>query len=192
MTTADDIARVIEESAEPLTVDEIAVKLGAEANDCEALLWQSHERFIWQPGRKWAVAEPKSLTARQSVGDAPDGRSGLVSPSDPQELRAFVLSSGLTISVSQRPLDTDAFFTVRSAGNTVALTLNSMHELFSSMPMPFAANRHTSYKELCEMLLGAWALYEDGLPEGAPRRSAQDARHLWGRRSIEILRDRET
>ncbi|OBI07332.1 hypothetical protein A5715_17875 [Mycolicibacter heraklionensis] len=191
MTTADDIARVIEESAEPLTVDEIAVKLGAEASDCEALLWQSHERFIWQPGRKWAVAEPKSATARQGVSDAPDGRSGLVSPRDPQELRAFVLSSGLTISVSQRPLDTDAFFTVRSAGSTVALTLNSTHELFTSMPMPFSANKHTSYKELCEVLLGAWALYEDGLPEGAPRRSAQDARHLWGRRSIEFLRGRE-
>lgn len=192
MTTADDIARVLEESAEPLTVDEIALTLGAGASDCEALLWQSHERFIWQPGRKWAVAEPKSLAVRQGVDDAPDGRSGLISPSDPRELRAFVLSSGLTISVSHRPLDTDAFFTVRSAGNTVALTLNSMHELFSGMPMPFVANKPTSYKELCEVLLGAWALYEDSLPDGVLRRSAQDARHLWGRRSIELLRDRET
>lgn len=192
MVTVDDIAQVLEQSEEPLTVDEIAVKVWAEAGECEALLWQSHERFIWQPGRKWALANPKSRTVLQDSDDAPDGRSSLLSSTGPQELRAFVLSSGLTISIKQRPLDSDAFFTVRSAGNSVVLTLNSMHELFSSMPMPFVANNHSSYKELCEILLSAWALYEDSLPVGATRRTAEDARHLWGRRSIEILQELET
>lgn len=69
------------------------------------------------------------------------------------------------------------------------MTLNSTHELFASMPMPFIDSRHSSYKELCEVLLSAWALYEDSLPGGATRRAAEDARHMWGRRSIEILQE---
>ncbi|MBZ4611368.1 MULTISPECIES: hypothetical protein [Mycobacterium avium complex (MAC)] len=87
-------------------------------------------------------------------------------------------------------MDSDAFFTVRSAGNTITLTLNSTHELFIDMPTPFEDNEDDSpYKRLCELLLSAWVLYEDSLPGGSVKRAAEDARLLWGRRAIEMLRE---
>ena len=193
MVTPDDITRVLRESAEPLSVSEIASKAGGDIRDCDAILWQTPERFVWQPGHKWTIASPKSRAAPKSVADAPDTRSNIISVAAPRELRALTLSSGLTISVYRRPLDSDAFFTIRSAGNTITLTLNSMHELFSNRPMPFENSHDDSpYKELCQILFAAWALYEDGLPGGSTKRATEDARLLWGRRAIEMLRESQS
>jgi hypothetical protein len=192
MVTADDISKVLEQATDPLTVSEIASKAGGDVRECEAILWQAPERFVWQPGQKWTPANAKSRASRAEVVDAPDSRSNMMSAAAPHELRAFTLSSGITIAVNRRPLDSDAFFAVRSAGNTITLTLNSMHEIFSDLPLPFdTAEREGSYKELCEILLSAWALYEDGLPGGSTKRATEDARLLWGRRAIEMLRERD-
>jgi hypothetical protein len=117
----------------------------------------------------------------------------MMSTATPKELRAFTMSSGLTVSVNRRPLDSDAFFSVRSAGNKVTLTLNSTHELFADLPLPFEEGvKDEGFKELCEILLSAWALYEDSLPGGSAKRATEDARLLWGRRAIEVLRDQAT
>jgi hypothetical protein len=111
---------------------------------------------------------------------------------NPIELRAVTLASGLIISVSRLPLDSDAFFTVRSAGSTVQLIINSTHELFAQLPMPFEeGGDEVSYKALVEVLLEAWALYEDGLMGRPARRAMEDTRLLWGRRAVEVLRDGE-
>jgi hypothetical protein len=115
MVTPDDITRVLRDSAEPLSVSEIASKAGGDIRDCDAILWQT------------------------------------------------------------------------------PLTLNSMHELFSNRPMPFENSHDDSpYKELCEILFAAWALYEDGLPGGSTKRATEDARLLWGRRTIEMLRESQS
>jgi hypothetical protein len=104
-------------------------------------------------------------------------------------MRAITLASGLTLRVSRRPLDTDAFFSVSSAGNTVELILNSSHEIFETHRMPFEGGGDPGAR-LVEVLLGAWALYEDGVPGGGQmRRSLEDLRLLWGRRVIELLRE---
>lgn len=193
MVTPDDISRVLQEAAGPLSVDEIASQTGGDIRACDAILWQCPEHFVWQPGQKWTMANTKARAPHVEVTVAPDSRSNMMSAADPKALRAFTLSSGLTVAVHRRPLDSDAFFTVRSAGNTVTLTLNSMHELFSLLPLPFEAGENeASYKELCEILLTAWALYEDGLPGGSTKRATEDARLLWGRRTIEMLRERDT
>ena len=42
---------------------------------------------------------------------------------------------------------------------------------------------------MLELLLEAWALYEDSIPGGSSRRAAEDIRLLWGRRATELLRD---
>lgn len=192
MVTADDITRVLRESAEPLPVTDIAAMTGGDIRHCDAILWQDPDRFVWQPGHRWTVANPKSLAPREELADAPDARELMVSANVPRELRAITLSSGLKISVNRRPLDSDAFFTVRSAGNTITLTLNSTHELFSDLPVPFEDGQgQGSYKELCEILLSSWALYEDGIPGGSTKRATEDARFLWGRRAIEMLRERD-
>jgi hypothetical protein len=104
-------------------------------------------------------------------------------------MRAKTLASGVVLKVSRQPLDTHAFFSVKSAGNEIELILNSVHELFSEHPMPFeedAAGAH--YKRLVELLLESWAIYEDSIP-GSSRRAAEDIRLLWGRRATELLRD---
>lgn len=193
MPISDDITKVLKESSEPMTVSEIAARTGVELSECDAALWGAPERFVWQPGHRWTAASPKSRARREAVVGQADVRSNVMSAHAPRELRALTLSSGLTIAVNRRPIDTDAFFTVRSAGNTITLTLNSTHELFAELPTPFEVGQdESSYKQLCEILLSAWALYEDGLPGGSARRATEDARLLWGRRAIEMLRERET
>lgn len=191
MVTLDDIVRALRESLTPLSVADIASKTGGDIRSCDAILWQNPEQFVWQPGHRWTLARSKSHVPRINMATAQDARSSESAAGALQnQLRALTLASGLTIAVDRRSLDSDAFFSVRSNGNRISLTFNSSHEIFSELPLPFDASREdTPYKALCEMLLGAWALYEDGLPEGQVRRAAQDARLLWGRRVIEMLRE---
>lgn len=192
MVDVDAIWRTLSEAREPLTLPEIASRLKElDTRACDALLWGNPDKFVWQPGHRWTLASSK---ARSTIGDgttAEGAPSNTLSGRAPRELRALTLSSGLTIAVNRRPIDSDAFFSVRSAGNTITLTLNSTHELFSEMPMPFevGAGNDIGYKEFCEILLSAWALYEDGLPGGSAKRATEDARLLWGRRAIEMLRE---
>lgn len=191
MITPAAITKVLREAGEPLSVAEIAERAGCDVRECDAILWQAPDQFVWQPGRKWTLAKVKHRGPRGDRADAPDTRSNLMSAAGPTELRAFTLSSGITVSVNRRPLDSDAFFTVRSAGNTLTLTLNSTHELFEDLPLPFESDtRDHGFKDLCELLITAWALYEDGLPGGSARRGTEDARLLWGRRAIEVFRER--
>ncbi|GAB3034179.1 hypothetical protein MBOU_34590 [Mycobacterium bourgelatii] len=190
MVTSDDIVRVLKEARAPLSVTEIANALSGEVRECDAILWQDPHRFVWQPGHKWTLGGTKSRVERTQLADIPDARSSPMSATAPRELRALTLSSGTVLAVNRRPLDSDAFFTVRSAGNTITVTLNSAHELFVELPMPFEDKQDRSpYKDLCEILLGAWALYEDSLPGGSIRRATEDARLLWGRRVVEMLRE---
>lgn len=192
MAALDDVVKALEESAKPLSVAEIASIIGCEVRECDAILWQSPDKFVWQPGHKWTVANQKSSTTRHLVTDAPDARSNMMSASTPGELRAVTLSSGLSMVVNRRPLDSEAFFTVRSAGRKIILTLNSSHELFGNLPLPFDTQLGNSdYKALCETLLSAWALFEDGLPVGSARRAMEDARLHWGRRTVEMLREND-
>lgn len=193
MVTSDDISAALQDAEEPLTVSEIAMRTGSEVRECDAILWQNPDRFVWQPGQKWTVANTKERRSIADRVDVPDTRSNMMATATPKQLRAFTMASGLTVAVNRRPLDSDAFFTVRSAGNAITLTLNSTHELFAHLPVPFeTSGADANFRDVCEVLLTAWALYEDGLPGGSAKRGTEDARLLWGRRAIEVLRDRET
>lgn len=195
MVDSDALHRALAEAGEPLTVSEIASRLGEPDTDAlDAVLWENPDQFVWQPGHHWALASSKARANSSDGAIREDTRSNMLSGRAPRELRALTLSSGLTIAVNRRPIDSDAFFSVRSAGNTITLTLNSTHELFSDVPMPFEeeSGNEIGYKELCEILLSAWALYEDGLPGGSAKRATEDARLLWGRRAIEMLREQDT
>lgn len=191
MTLRDEIAQALREAGEPLSVPQIAAALDADLRECDAALWQDPQLFLWQPGHRWTVASPKSRGSSHTITDIPDARSeAALAAAGPQDLRATTLSSGVVLTVNKRPLDSDAFFSVRSAGNTISLTLNSTHELFTAMPTPFETSEPgADYKALCEVLLSAWALYEDSLPGGSTKRANEDARLLWGRRVVEMLRE---
>lgn len=190
MAMLDDIVRILAGSPAPLTVADIAREAGSDIRTCDAILWDNPQRFVWQPGHKWAVAKTRSHLPRSDLPLTPDSRSTDTTGAARKQLRAVTLSSGLTIAVDRDPLDSDTFFSVRSIGDRIALTLNSGHEVFTELPTPFeGTSEEFSYKKLCEVLLSAWALYEDGLPEGSARRGAQDARLFWGRRVVEMLRE---
>lgn len=175
----------------PLTVGEIADRLGLTAHDIDRVIWGEPERFVWQPGHRWALGAEKARPAAVTGGAADqDARDGPLAPRGAVQLRATTLASGVTLRVSRRPLDTHAVFTVKSAGNVVELILNSGHELFAELPLPFDDDsQEGDYRALAEVLLEAWALYEDSVPGGPARRSAEDTRLLWGRRIIELIRD---
>jgi hypothetical protein len=191
----DELVARIEETlasaGAPLTVGEIAERLSLTAHDIDRVIWGEPDRFVWQPGHRWTVgaekARPATVVGRAAEQDA---REGPLAPRRPVELRATTLASGVTLRVSRRPLDTHAVFTVKSSGNVVELILNSGHELFAELPMPFdGGSLEGDYRALAEILLEAWALFEDSIPGGPSRRAAEDTRLLWGRRIIELLRE---
>lgn len=167
----------------PLTPREIAAGVGCEREVAEQVVWGSPDRFDWQPGGRWALAASK-----QSIGGAPatpgheDTRDAVLDPPDATELRAIVLGSGSVLRVIRRPLDSAAVFTVKQAGRDLQLVLNSGHEVFADLPMPFEDEGGSGdYKRLLELLLAAWAIYEAEVPGETMRRGLEDARLMWGR-----------
>lgn len=192
-SSVDLIREILLAAGEPLTTHDIAQRTLLDLRECDRILWSLPDKFVWQPGHRWANSSSTSSPRGEEnvFQGAVDTRSKALQPSEPAELRAVTLSSGLKISVSRRPLDSDSIFSIRSAGNTVYLTINSTHEIFGTFPMPFddAVPDSSGYKGLVELLIEAWALYEDGAPGGTAQRALQDTRLLWGRRAVEVLRD---
>lgn len=189
MTELERIVEALLDAGRPMTTPELVESLGADAKVVDKVLWDNPDRFAWQPGHRWTLAltRPRPSTRGAKVEDV---RASPLVPPAPRQLRAITLASGLTIRVTKRAMDTDSFFAVKSVGSVLELTLNSSHELFSSLPMPFeAATSDDGDLGIAEVLLAAWALHEDATPDGPHRRALQDARYYWGRRSIEMLRD---
>lgn len=189
------VARLLGSSHVPLSALEIADRLQLASEHVESILWGCPDRFAWQPGHRWALAADKTTPLRPSARvPGRDARPEMVAPRGTVHLRAVTLSSGTRLVVARRPMDSQALFSVRSAGNEVQLTLNSAHELFATFPMPFegsdtgsdTSDRRTG---LLELLLEAWALQEDATPTGQPKRSLEDVRLMWGRRAAELLRE---
>lgn len=189
MTNTGKIVEALRAAQRPLTIPEIADHTGLDLRTVDGLLWGSPHLFVWQPGHAWAVHGGKLSRTGRHAGELSDSRKNPLVSSAPRELRAITLASGLSVRVSRRPLDSDAMFTVRSMGNVVELVLNSMHDVFSEFDMPFADNGRGAESNLLEVLLAAWALYEDSVPGGSARRALEDTRLLWGRRVVEVIRD---
>lgn len=187
------IEEALASAGAPLSVGEIADRVDLTPHDIDRVMWGEPDRFVWQPGHRWTLGVEKARpSATAQHGTKQDAREGPLAPRNPVELRATTLASGVTLKVSRWPLDTHALFTVKSAGNSVELIFNSAHEVFASLPMPFDDEvPDGDYRALAEILLEAWALYEDSIPGGPSRRAAEDTRLLWGRRLIELLRDRD-
>lgn len=185
------IEEVLWAAPSALTVTEISDRVGVTPHDIDRVIWGEPDRFVWQPGHRWSlgIEKPRPTGTPLSV-PLQEAREGPLSRRGSVQLRATTLASGVTIRVSRRSLDSHAVFTVKSAGNIIDLVLNSSHELFAEMPMPFvAASKGDSHQKVVETLLHAWALYEDSVPGGPTRRAAEDIRLLWGRRVLEVLRD---
>jgi len=184
------ITEALASSPTPLTVRELAQTLGLPPNEIAEGVWGAPERFSWQPGGHWTLAAQKTVARPQIKAHQADTRTAVISPQDGVELRAIRLASGATLRVVRQPLDSAAFFTVRSQGADLQLVFNSTHELFERLPMPFDSETGDDYRQLAELVLAAWAIQEAEAPT-ASRRGLEDARLFWGRRVLELL-DLET
>jgi hypothetical protein len=108
------------------------------------------------------------------------------------ELAATTIDSGLKYRMDVAPLEAGAFFSVQSRGGVILVTLNSEHPAYelllgardpSELPDEVAElkSRLQSAQEGLEMMLFAWARYEDEQMDNEKRRQAQNVRHDWGR-----------
>lgn len=180
------IVEVLASSATPLTVREIAQRLDVPPSEVAEIVWAATQNFSWQPGGRWSLATPKATVRPPVEPGNDDARVAVLSPQDGVELRAIRLAGGATLRVIRRPLDTAALFTVKAMGSDLQLILNSSHEMFEKLPMPFEADGEGDYKTVVELLLAAWAVHEAEAPAAA-QRGLEDARLFWGRRLLDLL-----
>jgi Histidine kinase-, DNA gyrase B-, and HSP90-like ATPase len=119
-----------------------------------------------------------------------------------RELAAETIDRGLKYRMDVSPLEAGAFFSVQSRGGVLLVTLNSEHPAYGLLvgaqdptQLPDNADdlkrRLQAAQEGLEMMLFAWARYEDEqvLPE--TRRQAQNVRHDWGRMAENFLGARQ-
>jgi hypothetical protein len=186
------VEQALSQSRVPLTVSQLAQLTGLGEREVDGVLWDRPALFVWQPGHRWSMKSAKSRPSTSAEATVADSKPELMASKPAKELGAFTLSNGLTIRIQRRALDTDAFFTVKSSGNTIELILNSVHEVFSRLPTPFDDDQpdgSSPYRELIEVLLASWALYEDSSSGTNAKRTLEDARLFWGRRAIEMMRE---
>ena len=97
-------------------------------------------------------------------------------------------------------LETPAFFSTKPSGGKLLITLNVDHPAYENLLEALEENTETDDKdELSKrlvnardginLLLTAWARYEDEQPDGRRREAAQEARTDWGRVARDFLRD---
>ncbi len=194
----DDLLRRIEAAfagpARALSTREVAAEVGCDRAQAEQVIWGSHERFAWQPGGRWTLIAPKPAVETAVFDpEQDDTRDAVLDPPGAVELRAITLRSGSVLRVSRRPLDSPAVYTVSQSGRDLQLVLNSAHEVFAELPMPFDdEGRGGDYKRLLELLLAAWAVHEGEIPAGASKRALEDTRMMWGRTLLKVfLTDRD-
>ncbi|MBD2653169.1 ATP-binding protein [Synechocystis sp. FACHB-383] len=95
--------------------------------------------------------------------------------------------------------DNDAFFSVKSKGGSVMVTLNMNHPAYNNLveileknvedaDIETLKNRLINALDGLELLIMAWARYEDELPPGELKQNASRARRDWGLVAGEFLR----
>ena len=117
-----------------------------------------------------------------------------------EELAAQTVGRDLKYTFVKASLNSPAFFDVKSRGGAIIISLNINHPGYNHLVELLqedveAANeeelrtRLLNAREGLELLLMAWARYEDEQPDGPRRIRAQEARWDWGRLAREFLID---
>ena len=118
------------------------------------------------------------------------------------ELAAKTIDSGLKYRMEAGPLEAGAFFSVQLRGGVILVTLNSDHPAYelllgaqdpSDLPdeVEQLKAKLRAAQEGLEMMLFAWARYEDEQMNSEKRRQAQNVRHDWGRMAEGFLEVRD-
>ncbi len=119
-----------------------------------------------------------------------------------QQLAAQTVGRGLKYQINEANISSPAFFDVKSRGGTVIITLNTDHpaythliEILEKDPENISESelrsRLNRARDGLELLLMAWARYEDEEPSGKRRDAVQQARWDWGRYARQFLDDNE-
>jgi hypothetical protein len=106
-------------------------------------------------------------------------------------LAATTVDDGLKYTFAQSPLDSSAFFSVKSRGGAIIVSLNTNHPAYENLVEILEMNvdkadietlrtRLINSLDGLKLLLMAWARYEDEL-DGKRKENAQDTRIDWGR-----------
>jgi hypothetical protein len=123
------------------------------------------------------------------------------SPEGARSLAAETIDKGLKYRMEVSSLEGGAFFSVQPRGGVLLVTLNTDHPAYdlllgaqdpASLPDDPEALRdklQTAQTGL-EMMLFAWARYEDEQTSSEQRRAAQNVRHDWGRMAENFLEAR--
>jgi len=108
------------------------------------------------------------------------------------ELTDWLFKSNLKYSFVEADVESHAFFTVKTKGGKILISLNTNHPAYKNLvevlelPTEGASLddltlRLRNASEGLKLLLMAWARYEDEQPDGTLKSRAQDARQDWGR-----------
>lgn len=145
--------------------------------------------------------ESLPLEARKEIIETTLIETGVLE-SKAEELAAKTVSDGLKYTFTKADMETAAFFSVKTGGGAIMITLNTNHpahknlvgvleEEVEGVDPEILRSRLTNSLEGLKLLLMAWARYEDEQPDGPRRNKAQDARVDWGRVARQFLEGEE-
>jgi hypothetical protein len=120
------------------------------------------------------------------------------SPETAKMLAAETIDKGLKYRIEVASLEGGAFFSVQPRGGVLLVTLNTDHPAYNLLlgardpdelpdDVDKLKERLGSAQSGLEMMLFAWARYEDEQASADQRRAAQNVRHDWGRMAEQFL-----
>lgn len=118
------------------------------------------------------------------------------------ELAAEIVGRGFKYEFRNAALSTPGFFDVQSRGGKIIITLNTQHPAYPRLIEVLEEDVETADAEELrfrlvraaeglDLLLSAWARYEDEQPDGPRKDKARDARWDWGRMARDFLNDED-
>jgi hypothetical protein len=113
-------------------------------------------------------------------------------PAEAREKAKDAIQFGLKYIFAHAELDAAGFFSVKSVGGAIIVTLNTAHPAYKNLVEALEDRSPTDDPALLrdrlenaadglKLLLTAWARYEDELPDGPRKQTARDTRNDWGR-----------
>ena len=116
------------------------------------------------------------------------------------EVVAWLFKNNLKYSFVDADIESTAFFSVKSKGGKILISLNTSHPAYHKLvevldestegaSQEDLQRRLSNASEGLKLLLMAWARYEDEQPDGKLKTSAQESRQDWGRIARQFLQE---
>ena len=136
--------------------------------------------------------EERKLEVEKSLTD-----DGITNAS---EVVDWLFKNNLKYSFSYSDVESPAFFTVKSRGGKILISLNTNHPAYHKLVEVLDDNttninqedlqiRLSNASEGLKLLLMAWARFEDEQPDGKLKSNVQDNRQDWGRIAKQFLHE---